>query len=328
MTMPPYRTVEVALLVLFMALTAAHAQDPSPGSGQAYPTRPVRIVTATPGGGNDYLARIVAPPLGTALGQQVIVDNRASRLVGGIVARATPDGYTLVVGGGTMQFLPLMEKTDYDLLADFAPISQLERSPNVLVVHPSLKVNTVNELIALARAKPGALLYGSGGSGGALHIAGEMFMLATHVKIGRVPYKSTGPALLGLLTNEVHMVFATPGATMSHIRDGRLKALAVTSAKPFPLIPGVPTLASQGLKDYDLDTIGFILAPAKTPPALTRRLNQHIVQLMNQPDVKERLAGGGSEAVTGTPEELVAKLRSDDARMRKLFKQIGLSPDR
>jgi tripartite-type tricarboxylate transporter receptor subunit TctC len=328
MTMSPYRTLEVALLVLFMALTAAHAQDPSPGSGQAYPTRPVRIVTATPGGGNDYLARIVAPPLGTALGQQVIVDNRASRLVGGIVARATPDGYTLVVGGGTMQFLPLMEKTDYDLLADFAPISQLERSPNVLVVHPSLKVNTVNELIALARAKPGALLYGSGGSGGALHIAGEMFMLATHVKIGRVPYKSTGPALLGLLTNEVHMVFATPGATMSHIRDGRLKALAVTSAKPFPLIPGVPTLASQGLKDYDLDTIGFILAPAKTPPALIRRLNQHIVQLMNQPDVKERLAGGGSEAVTGTPEELVAKLRSDDARMRKLFKQIGLSPDR
>jgi tripartite-type tricarboxylate transporter receptor subunit TctC len=297
-------------------------------AAQDYPTRPIRIVTATPGGGNDYLARIIAPTLGSAMGQQVIVDNRASRFVGGIVARATPDGYTLAVGGGTMQFLPLMEKTDYDILTDFAPISQLERSPNVLVVHPSLKVNSVSELVALARSKPGALLYGTGGNGGALHVAAEMFMMATNVKISRVPYKSTGPALLGLLTNEVHMVFATPGGTMSHIRDGRLKALAVTSAQPFPLIPGVPTLASQGLRDYDLDTIGYILAPAKTPPPLIKRLNQHVVQLMSQADVKDRMAAGGSEVVTGTPEELAAKLKSDDTRMRKLFKHIGLAPDK
>jgi tripartite-type tricarboxylate transporter receptor subunit TctC len=155
-----------------------------------------------------------------------------------------------------------------------------------------------------------------------------MFMLATNVKISRVPYKSTGPALLGLLTNEVHMVFATPGGAMSHIKDGRLKALAVTSAQPFPLIPGVPTLASQGLRNYDLDTIGYIMAPAKTPSALIKRLNQHIVQLMNQDDVKTRMAAGGSEVVTGTPEQLAAKLRSDDATMRKLFKQIGLAPEK
>ena len=314
------RTVTTLLLLASVTAGIAPAQD--------YPTRPVRIVTATPGGGNDYLARIVAPPLGAALGQQVIVDNRASRLVGGIVARATPDGYTLVVGGGAMQFVPLMEKSDYELLTDFAPIAQLERSPNVLVVHPSLKVNTVKELIALARAKPGALLYGTGGAGGSLHVCGEMFMLATNVRISRVPYKSTGPALLGLLTNEVHMVFATPGGTMSHIKDGRLKALGVTSVHPFPLIPGVPTLASQGLKDYDLDTIGFIMAPARTPTNLIKRLNQLIVQIMQQPDVKERMAGGGSEVVTGTPQELAAKLRSDDERMRRLFKHIGLSPDK
>ena len=314
------RVLRALIIVLFGFATSAHPQE--------YPIRPVRIVTASPGGGNDYLARIVAPPLGTALGQQVIVDNRASRLIGGIVARATPDGYTLLVGGSTTQFVPLMEKSDYDALTDFAPISQLERSPNVLVVHPSLKVNTVSELVALARAKPGALLYGTGGTGGSLHLGGEMFMLATNVKITRVPYKSTGPALLGLLTNEVHLVFATPGGAMAHIRDGRLKALAVTSVKPFPLIPGVPTLASQGLKDYDLDTIGYIAAPAKTPSSLVRRLNQLIVQIMTAPDVKERLAAGGSEAVTGTPEELAAKLRYDDARMRQLFKQIGLSPDR
>jgi tripartite-type tricarboxylate transporter receptor subunit TctC len=299
---------------------AAFAQD--------YPVRPVRIVTATPGGGNDYLARIVAAPLGTALGQQVIVDNRASRLVGGLIARATPDGYTLGVGGGTLQFLPLMEKTDYDILNDFAAVSQLERSPNVLVVNPSLKVNTVGELIAMARAKPGDLLYGTGGNGGALHLAGEMFMMATNTKLSRVPYKSTGPALIGLLTNEVHMVFATTGGTMAHVRDGRLKALAVTSAQPSPLIPGVPTLASQGLRNYDLDTIGFLIAPAKTPPALIQRLNRHIVQIMSTPEAKERLAAGGSEAVSSTPAELAAKLKADDSHMRALFKRIGLSPDK
>lgn len=312
--------ITACLLLLATAAAGVDAQD--------YPTRPIRIVTATPGGGNDYLARILAPALGAAVGQQVIVDNRPSRFVGGIVARATPDGYTLLVGGGTTQFLPLMEKTDYDLVTDLAPISQLERSPNVLVVQPSLKVNTVGELIALARAKPGALLYGTGGSGGALHVAGEMFMLATNVKISRVPYKSTGPALLGLLTNEIHMIFATPGGAMSHIRDGRLKALAVTSAQPFALIPGVPTLASQGLRDFDLDTIGYLLAPAKTPPSLVRRLNAHVVRVMNDRDVRDRLAAGGSEVVTGTPEELAAKLKSDDARMRKLFKHIGLAPEK
>jgi tripartite-type tricarboxylate transporter receptor subunit TctC len=261
------------------------------------------------------------------LGQQVLVDNRPSRFVGGIVARATADGYTLVVGGSTVQFLPLMEKVDYDVLRDFAPISQLERSPNVLVVAPTLKVNTVSDLVALAKAKPGALMYGTGGSGASLHVAGEMFMVATNTKLSRVPYKGTGPALLGLLTNEVHIVFATAGGAMSHIKDGRLKALGVTSAQPFPLIPGLPTLASQGLRDYDLDTIGFIMAPAKTPPNLLRRLNQHVVQLMSQGDVRERLAGGGSEVVVGTPEQLMAKLRADDARMRKLFKQIGLAPE-
>ena len=315
-----YLAIAYSVLLASASVSLAHAQD--------YPTRPVRIVTASPGGGNDYLARIIAPALSAALGQQVIVDNRVSRLVGGIVARATPDGYTLVVGGGTMQFVPLMEKVDYDLLADFAPISQLERSPNVLVVHPSLKVNTVKELIALARSKPGALLYGTGGAGGSLHLGGEMFMVATSVKISRVPYKSTGPALLGLLTNEVQMVFATAGGVMSHIRDGRLKPLGVTSAQPFPLIPGVPTLASQGLRDYDLDTIGFIMAPARTPVHLVKRLNQHIVKIMKQGDVKERMAGGGSEVVTGTPEQLAAKLKSDDERMRRLFKQIGLSADK
>lgn len=305
-------------------LLALAAGLPTHSHAQEYPTRPVRIVTATPGGGNDFLARIVAPALGTILGQQVVVDNRTGRLVGGIVSRANPDGYTVGVGGGSMQATPLLEPSDYTMTTDFAPISQLERSPNVLVVNPSLKIGSVKELIALAKSKP--LLYGTGTSGGSLHLAGELFMMQTGVKMKRVPYKSTGPAIISLLGNEVHLVFATAGGAVQHIRDGKLKALGVTSAKPFGLIADIPTIASQGLKDYDLDTIGFLVAPKKTPPAIVRRLNQAIVQIMQQPEVKDRLAAGGSEAVSSTPEQLQAKLVADDAMLRRIFTQIGLSP--
>jgi tripartite-type tricarboxylate transporter receptor subunit TctC len=314
------RTAVLLALVAAAGVNAAHAQD-------KYPSRPVRIVTSTPGGGNDFLARIVAPPLASALGQQVIVDNRASRLVGGIAARSTPDGYTLVVGGSTMQYTPLMEKIDYNAITDFTPVSLLERSPNVLVVSPSLKVNTVSELVAMARAKPGVLNYGTGASGASLHLSGELFMLATNTKLARIPYKATGPAILGLLTGEVQMVFATAGAVVPLLKDGKLKALGVTTAKPTPLVPGVPTIAQQGVPGFEVVTIGFMLAPAKTPPAIVRLLNQHIVKFMQQPDVKNRLEGGGSEALSSSPEELGRIMREDDARMRKLFKQLGLSAD-
>ena len=311
--------------IAILALTAAtssftHAQE--------YPTRPIRIVTATPGGGNDFLARIVAPAMSAALGQQVIVDNRTGRLVGGLVARATPDGYTLGVGGGSMQFTPILEPGDYNMVKDFAPISQLERSPNVLVVHPSLKVSTVKEFVALGKTRSSPILYGTGTSGGSLHVAGEMFMISTGVKMKRVPYKSTGPALIALLGNEVHAVFATAGGVMTHIRDGKLKALGVTSAKPFSLIPDVPTIASQGVAGYDLDTIGFIVAPLKTPPHIVKRLNAIVVATMQTADVKARLAGGGSESATSTPEALQTMLVDADNRMRQLFKQIGLLPSK
>jgi tripartite-type tricarboxylate transporter receptor subunit TctC len=306
--------------VVAAGVNAANAQD-------TYPSRPVRIVTSTPGGGNDFLARIVAPPLGNAIGQQVIVDNRPSRLVGGIAARSTPDGYTLVVGGSTMQYTPMMEKIDYNAITDFTPISLLERSPNVLVVSPALKVNTVNELVAMARAKPGVLNYGTGASGASLHLAGELFMLATNTKLARVPYKATGPAVLGLLTGEVQMVFATAGAVVPLLKDGKLKALGVTTAKPTLLVPGVPTVAQQGVPGFEVVTIGFILAPARTPQPIVRLLNQHIVKFMQQPDVKNRLEGGGSEALSSSPEELGRIMREDDARMRKLFKQLGISAE-
>jgi tripartite-type tricarboxylate transporter receptor subunit TctC len=314
------KIVVVLALGAITDASVAHAQD-------KYPVRPVRIVTSTPGGGNDFLARIVAPSLGSALGQQVIVDNRPSRLVGGIAARSTPDGYTLVVGGSTMQYSPLMEKLDYNVIADFAPISLLERSPNVLVVNAGLKVNNVGELVAMARAKPGVLNYGTGASGASLHLTGELFMLATNTKLSRVPYKATGPAVLGLLTNEIQLVFATAGAVVPLLKDGKLKALGVTTLKPTPLVPGVQTIAQQGVPGFEVVTIGFILAPARTPQTIVRRLNEHIVKAMQTQEVKDRLAGGGSEATSSSPEELGRIMREDDARMRKLFKQIGLSAD-
>jgi tripartite-type tricarboxylate transporter receptor subunit TctC len=282
----------------------------------------VRILTSTPGGGNDFLARIVAPALGTALGQQVVVDNRTSRLVGGLAARATPDGYTLAIGGGTMQYNPITEDADYNILTDFAPISQLERAPLVLVVHPSLKVGTVKELIAVARTR--TLRYGSGSAGNTIHISGVMFGQATGLKINRIPYKSTGPALIALLSNEVQMMFATTGGAIPHVKEGRLVALGVTSAQPSALLPGVPPLASQGLKEYDIDTIGFILAPRKTPPNIVQRLNQAVVKIMAQPEVIEKLAAGGSEAVSSTPEQLAAKLKADDAWMREMLVKVGV----
>jgi len=314
------RKIAVLLALVATAGMNVHAQD-------KYPTRPVRIVTATPGGGNDFLARIVAPPLGNAIGQQIIVDNRPSRLVGGIAARSTPDGYTLVVGGSTLQYTPLLERIDYNAITDFTPVSLLERSPNVLVVTPALKVNNVSELVSMARAKPGVLNYGTGAGGASLHLAGELFMIATNTRLVRVPYKATGPAVLGLLTNEVQLVFATAGAVVPLLKDGKLKALGVTTAEPTPLVPGIPTIAQQGVPGFELVTIGFMLAPAKTPQPIVRLLNQHIVKLMQQPDVKERLAAGGSDATSSSPEELGRIMREDDIRMRKLFKQLGLSAD-
>jgi tripartite-type tricarboxylate transporter receptor subunit TctC len=315
------RKIAVSLaLVAAAVMNVAQAQD-------RYPSRPVRIVTSTPGGGNDFLARIVAPSLGNSLGQQIIVDNRPSRLVGGIAARATPDGYTLVVGGSTMQYTPLMEKIDYNAIADFTPVSLLERSPNVLVVNPALKVSNVSELVAMARARPGVLNYGTGASGASLHLSGELFMLATNTKFARVPYKATGPAILGLMTGEVQLVFATAGAVVPLLKDGKVKALGVTTAQPTPLVPGIPTIAQQGVPGFEVVTIGFMLAPARTPQPIVRLLNRHVVKVMQSQDVKERLAGGGSDASWSSPEELWRIMREDDTRMRKLFKQLGLSAD-
>lgn len=307
----------VACSTIMLSVGPVHAQD--------YPVRPVRILTAEPGGGNDFLARVVSPRLATALGQQVIVDNRASAAVGPLGAIASADGYTLIVGGGTFQSVPILEKAQYDPVKSFVGVSQLERSPNVLVVNPSFPVNSVKDLIAVAKAKPGTLNYGSGGAGGSLHLSAEMFKIAVGVDIVRVPYKSTGPALIGLLGNEVQLAFSTAGGAMPHIRSGKLKALAVTSAEPTALVPGVPTMIASGVPGFELETIGFMLAPLNTPVSVINRLNREVVQIMSLPEVKAQMIIGGSEAASSTPAQIIAKLAEADARARKLYKAIGLT---
>ncbi len=306
----------ISLAAVAVASTSLHAQS--------YPTRAVRILTSEPGGSNDFLARIIAARLAAGLGQQVIVDNRASALVGPLGAMATPDGYTLILAGSTFQYVPLTEKAQYDAVKSFTGVSQLERSPNVLVINPSVPAQSVKELIALAKARPGSLNYGTGGTGGSLHLGGEMLKMSTGIDIVRVPYKSTGPALVGLLGNEVQLVFSTPGGAIPLIKSGKLRVLAVTSAEPTQLVPGVPTMIASGVPGFELETIGFMLAPLKTPAPVINRLNQEIVRIMAQPEVKEHMMTGGSEATSSTPEQLTAKLAAADARARKLFAALGL----
>jgi tripartite-type tricarboxylate transporter receptor subunit TctC len=306
-------------------LTLSAALSASAVFAQEYPTRPVRILTSEAGGGNDFLARIVAPYLAAGLRQPFVVDNRASIQVGPLGAVANPDGYTLILAGSTFQFVPLMEKTEYDAIRSFVGVSQLERAPNVLVVNASLPVNSVKDLVTLARLKPGVLNYGSGSAGGSLHLGGEMFKMITGVDILRVPYKSTGPALIALLANEVQLVFSTPAGAIPHVKAGKLRALAVTSPEPTPLLPGLPTMIASGVPGLELETISFILVPAKTPVPIVRRLNQEVVRAMSQPEVKAKLMASGAEATASTPEELAVKLSAADASARKLFAAIGLT---
>jgi tripartite-type tricarboxylate transporter receptor subunit TctC len=301
-------------------------------TGQNYPNRPLRMVTAEAGGGVDFTARVIAQGgLSDRLGQQLIVDNRGGAggaIAAEIVAKAPPDGHTLLVYASAMWFLPLLRSNlPYDPVRDFAPITCAAKSPNMLVVHPTLPVSSVKDLIALARARPGELNYGSGGTGSTAHLAAELFKAMAGVDIVRIPYKGTGPALNDLIAGRVRVMFATAGAVTPHVRSGRLKALAVTSAQPSVLAPDLPTVAASGLPGYELISVYGIFAPVKTPAAIVKQLNQEIVRILGRADVKERFLNNGMETVGSSPEELAAMRTSDMARMGKVIKDAGIRED-
>ncbi|MGZ5117916.1 MAG: Bug family tripartite tricarboxylate transporter substrate binding protein [Burkholderiales bacterium] len=298
--------------------------------GQSYPVKPIRVVTAEPGGGNDLAARTIGQAVASRLGQPWVVDNRGG--AGGLiafetVARAPADGYTLLVYAGNLWTIPLLRKNVRYEVKDFAPITWAARSPSTIVVHPSVPVYSVQDLIALAKARPGQLSYGAGGVGASTHLAAELFKSMAKVDILFVPYKGNGPAMNDLISGQVQMMFGTAGTVTPHIKSGRVRAIAVTSAEPSILAPGLPTVAASGLPGYESISIYGVYAPAGTPQAIIRQLNLAIVAVLNTPELRERFLNVGMETVGSTPEQLAAAMKADEARLRKVINEAGIRGD-
>ncbi len=295
---------------------------------QTYPIKPIRMVTSQAGSGFDFATRIIAESLATNLGQSIVVDNRGGAggiLAGETVATAQPDGYTLLSFGPAMWLIQFMQKKiPYDPVKDFAPVTLAVTAPNVLVVHPSLPVKSVKELIALAKAKPGVLNYGGGNPGSSAHLAAILFSSMAGVNIVSVPYKGGAQSLTALLANEVQVMFPNATSVAAHLKSGRLRALAVTSARPSPLLPGLPTVNESGLPGYESEAVHGIFATAKTPAPVIKRLNQAIVQVLNKDDVKEKFFNAGATVVGSSPEQLTAAVKSDMSRLGKLIVSAGI----
>ena len=309
--------LSLVIAVAAFVVLPAHAQD-------SYPAKPVRLIVPAAGGGSDLVARLIAPKLSDALGQQFIVDNRGP-VAADVAAKAPPDGYTLHINGSPAWLQPLLRQTSWDVLRDFVPVTMAVVSPSILAVHPSLPVKTVRELIALAKAKPGELNYAAGTIGAGPHLAGELFRAMTGVNIVRVPYKGSGPALIGLMTGEAQMMF--PGASgTSYIKQGKIRALGVGSLEPSPLLPGIPTIAST-VPGYESVSPQGIFAPAKTPPAIVAKLQQEIARALNAADAKERMFASGNQVVANTPDAFAAWLRTDIDRAAKLIKKQGIKEE-
>lgn len=295
-------------------------------SGQEYPSKPIRIITSPAGGGNDFVARLLARALSAPLGQQVIVDNRATILIADIAAKSAPDGYTLLVSGSAHWIGPLIEKTAYDPIRDFESITLTDRAPSVLVVHPSMPVKSVKQLVALAKSRPGDLNFAVGGPGSSNFMGAVLFAHMAKVNIVRIPYKGTGPALTAVMSGEVQAMFGSAGGTAPHVQTGRLRALAVASREPSSLAPGLPTVAASGIPGYVSETLHALFAPAKTPPAIVARINQEVARYLKSPEAKDVLLKAGVEAAVTTPDELTAIMKSEMAKLGEVLKAAGIGP--
>jgi tripartite-type tricarboxylate transporter receptor subunit TctC len=319
--------VRFALMLLaFVVPQTGHAAQ------SAYPARPIRMIVAVPPGGPaDILARLVGPKLAAALGQTVVIDNRPG--ANGIIAyemaaRANPDGYTFVLVAAGVAINPsLYPKVPYDPIKDFAPITLGIAVPNILVVHPSVAAASVPELVALAKAKAGQLAFASAGNGTSGHLALELFKMKSGIDVVHVPYKGGGPALAEVMAGQVQALFSIALAATPQIKSGRVRALAITSMKRSPEVPGLPTVAEQGFPGFEV--IGWFgwLAPAKTPAELVARLNREIVRALQMPDVRERLLSQNTEPVGNSPQEFAAFIRSEHDKWAAVIKQAGVRID-
>jgi tripartite-type tricarboxylate transporter receptor subunit TctC len=299
------------------------------GFAQSYPVKPIRIVAPFPaGGGTDLFARAVAQKLTTVFGQQTVVDNRsgAGGMIGSeLAARAAPDGYTLLVtSSSTHSINPhLTRKPLYDPLRDFAPVINIASAPNVLVVHPSVPARTVKDLIALAKARPGAINYASNGSGTLSHLTGELFKLQTGINMVHIPYKGGPPAVIDLVAGQVSALFAALPTVFGQVRAGKLRALAVSGAKRAATVPDVPTVA-ETVPGFESVQWWAMFAPAGTPAEVVDRLNSEVAKIIADADVKTRFAAEGAEPAGGSPRDLAAFLKADYEKWGKVVKETGV----
>jgi len=314
-----------AALSALIAAESALAQKP-------YPEKPIRLVTGyLAGGGSDFVTRTTAQKLGELMGTTVIVENRTgggTNIAAEYVARAAPDGYTLFVGGSANTAnMTLYRKPGYDIVKDFAPVSRLTVAPNILVVHPSIPARTLQELIALARKNPGQLTYASAGNASSNHFSGALLTSMAKIDMVHVPYKGGAGAIIDTIAGHVSMYFSTLQTALPHTRSGRVRGLAVTTAKRSQAAPEFPTFAESGLPGYDNAAWHMLLAPAATPRETIARLNSEVARGLAQPDAKERLAAQGFDIVTGTPQALADYIKTDVVRSARIVKEANMHVD-
>jgi len=318
---------QLALAVLAAGVVAmVNAQEP------VYPVKPIRFVVGqAPGGATDIIARLVAGKMDQMLGQNIVVENRtgaAGSIGAGFVARSAPDGYTVLVVSSSYSINPSLYATlPFDPQKDLAPVSLLAEAPFLLVVHPSLPVRSVKDLIALARTKPGALTYGSGGNGSSGHLAGALFETAAGVKLSHIPYKGAGQALVDVLSGQITLTFASVLSSTPHVKEGRLRALGVTGAKRSNAMPNVPTIAEAGAPGYSTSTWYGLLAPGATPAPVIERLANAANKTVMAPELRERMAGDGAEPVGSTPAAFQQHIASEIAKWRKVVKSAQVKAD-
>ncbi|HEY2338309.1 MAG TPA: tripartite tricarboxylate transporter substrate binding protein [Burkholderiales bacterium] len=318
--------------MLKVVLSAVLALAAAAAAAQGYPARPVRMLVGfTPGGGTDINARLLAPKLSEYLGQPFVVENRpgaTTNVATEMVAKAAPDGLTLLFTTSALAInASLYKNLGYDALRDLAPVSVLCESPNLLVMNPAVPAKDVGELLALARAKPGALNYSSAGAGTSQHLAGELFKARTHTDIVHVPYKGTSPSLTAVVSGEVQFSFANVPAILGHVRSGRLRPLAVVGAKRSALMPEVPTMKEAGVDGVEMPVWYALLAPAGTPREIIDALNAAVVRATHDADFRKRLQEQGTDPVANTPEEFAKMLREDIARYAEAVKLSGAKPE-
>jgi tripartite-type tricarboxylate transporter receptor subunit TctC len=319
--MPRTTAVSIAWMLLGgVAPAVAHAQ--------AFPSKPMRMVVPfAPGGGTDILARVIAQKLGESMGQTVVVDNRpgaGGNLGAELVARATPDGHTQLMVSASYSVNAALYKLAFDPVKDLAPVIQVATVPFVLLAHPSVPAAGMQELLALARAKPGTLNYASSGNGSAPHLAGELLAMMTGSKLVHVPYKGGAPAITDLIGGQVQLLFSTVVQGLPHVRSGRLKPLGVGSPKRSGTLPDVPTIAESGVPGFDVTNWFGVLVPGATPRPVVDRLQREIAQHLGAPELRTRLAAEGADAAGGTPDAFATLIRADIAKYTRIVQSAGI----